>query len=70
MRQLTSPAIVIDPSDPIMSVGLNPLEQETPDFVAIAEVAEILKRHWGLDHLGRGRTNSYGTRSLSSRQTT
>src|SRR5580700_6388183 len=51
-RHLSEKLIVIDPADPIMSVGLNPLEQEAPDFVAIAEVAEILKRHWGLDHFG------------------
>jgi hypothetical protein len=51
-RHLSERLILIDPSDPIMSVGLNPLEQETPDFVAIAEVAEILRRHWGLDHFG------------------
>jgi hypothetical protein len=51
-RHLSDRLILIDPADPIMSVGLNPLEQETPDFVAIAEVAEILKRHWGLDHFG------------------
>lgn len=51
-RHLSDKLIVIDPADSIMSVGLNPLEQETPDFVAIAEVAEILKRHWGLDHFG------------------
>ena len=51
-RHLSDKLILIDPSDPIMSVGLNPLEQETPDFVAIAEVAEILKRHWGLDRFG------------------
>ena len=51
-RHLSDRLILIDPSDPIMSVGLNPLEQDTPDFVAIAEVAEILKRHWGLDHFG------------------
>jgi hypothetical protein len=51
-RHLRDKVILIDPADPIMSVGLNPLEQETPDFVAIAEVAEILKRHWGLDHFG------------------
>jgi len=51
-RHLSEKLILIDPADPIMSVGLNPLEQETPDFVAIAEVAEILKRHWGLDHFG------------------
>lgn len=49
---LSDRLILIDPADPIMSVGLNPLEQESPDFVAIAEVAEILKRHWGLDHFG------------------
>ena len=51
-RHLSDRTIVIDPSDPIMSVGLNPLEQESPDFVRIAEVAEILKRYWGLDHFG------------------
>jgi energy-coupling factor transporter ATP-binding protein EcfA2 len=51
-RHLRDKLILIDPADPIMSIGLNPLEQETPDFVAIAEVAEILKRHWGLDHFG------------------
>src|SRR5712692_7439227 len=51
-RHLSDRLILIDPSDPIMSVGLNPLEQETPDFIRIAEVAEILKRHWGLDHFG------------------
>jgi hypothetical protein len=51
-RHLSSRLIVIDPSDPIMSVGLNPLQQETPDFVRIAEVAEILRRRWGLDHFG------------------
>ena len=51
-RHLSDRLILVDPADPIMSVGLNPLEQETPDFVAIAEVAEILKRHWGLDHFG------------------
>jgi len=51
-RHLSDRLVLIDPSDPIMSVGLNPLEQETPDFVRIAEVAEILKRHWALDHFG------------------
>jgi energy-coupling factor transporter ATP-binding protein EcfA2 len=51
-RHLSDKLVLIDPSDTIMSVGLNPLEQETPDFVRIAEVAEILKRHWALDHFG------------------
>jgi hypothetical protein len=51
-RHLSDRVILVDPSDPIMSIGLNPLEQETPDFVRIAEVAEILRRYWGLDHFG------------------
>jgi energy-coupling factor transporter ATP-binding protein EcfA2 len=51
-RHLSDKLVLIDPSDPIMSVGLNPLEEESPDFVRIAEVAEILKRHWALDHFG------------------
>jgi uncharacterized protein DUF87 len=51
-RHLSDKVILIDPSDPLMSVGLNPLEADSPDFVRIAEVAEILKRHWGLDHFG------------------
>jgi hypothetical protein len=49
---LSDRVILIDPSDPVISIGLNPLEAESPDFVRIAEVAEILKRHWGLDHFG------------------
>jgi len=51
-RHLSDRLILIDPADPIMSIGLNPLEEESPDFVRVAEVAEILKRHWGLDHFG------------------
>jgi len=51
-RHLSDKLVLIDPSDPIMSVGLNPLEQESEDFVRIAEMAEILKRHWALDHFG------------------
>jgi hypothetical protein len=34
-----------------MSVGLNPLDGE-PDFVALAEIAELLKMYWGLDRFG------------------
>ena len=37
---------------PGSSVGLNPLEQAEPDFVQIAEFAEMLKMRWGLDHFG------------------
>jgi hypothetical protein len=51
-RQLSDRLVVIAPGDPELSVGLNPLEQESPDFVRIAEFAEILKRRWHLDHFG------------------
>jgi hypothetical protein len=44
--------VLIDPADPIVSVGFNPLEQASPDFVRIAEFSEILKRRWHLDSFG------------------
>lgn len=52
---LSDRLIVISPADPGCSVGLNPLEQAEPDFVQIAEFAEILKVRWGLDHFGHAR---------------
>ncbi len=51
-RHLHERVVLIDPTDSLVSVGLNPLEDEAPDFVRITEVAEILKRYWGLDHFG------------------
>lgn len=51
-RHLSDKLIVIEPADPIYSVGFNPLEQEIPDFVRIAEFAAVLKLRWGLDHFG------------------
>jgi hypothetical protein len=51
-RHLSDRLVVIAPGDPELSVGLNPLEQESPDFVRIAEFAEVLKRRWHLDHFG------------------
>lgn len=51
-RHLSDRVILIAPSDQEVSVGFNPLEQETPDFVRIAEFAAILKQRWGLDHFG------------------
>ncbi|HEV2523412.1 MAG TPA: DUF87 domain-containing protein [Candidatus Acidoferrales bacterium] len=51
-RHLSGKLLLIEPADATVSVGLNPLEAESPDFVRIAEVAEILKRRWGLDHFG------------------
>jgi hypothetical protein len=49
---LSDKLLVISPADREMSVGLNPLEDAEPDFVRIAEFAEVLKQRWGLDHFG------------------
>src|SRR5438309_6786457 len=51
-RHLSEKLIVIAPGDPEVSVGLNQLEQESPDFVRIAEFAAILRERWRLDHFG------------------
>jgi hypothetical protein len=51
-RHLSDKLIIIDPADPIVSVGLNPLEQSPTDFVRIAEFAQLLKQRWHLDHFG------------------
>jgi energy-coupling factor transporter ATP-binding protein EcfA2 len=51
-RHLSEKLVLIEPADPVVSLGLNPLESETADFVGIGEVCEILKRRWSLDHFG------------------
>jgi hypothetical protein len=51
-RHLSDKLILIEPADPLVSVGFNPLEQEIPNFVQIAEFAAVLKLRWGLDHFG------------------
>jgi Cdc6-like AAA superfamily ATPase len=52
-RHLSDKLILIEPADPFVSVGLNPLEQDgTPEFVRIAEFAQVLKQRWALDHFG------------------
>lgn len=51
-RHLSGKLILIEPADPMVSVGLNPLEQKHPDFVRIAEIVQVLKQRWGLDHFG------------------
>jgi hypothetical protein len=51
-RHLSDKLILIEPADPLVSVGFNPLEQEIPDFVRTAEFAALLKQRWGLDHFG------------------
>lgn len=51
-EDLSDRLIVFSPGDPEMSVGLNPLGMSEPDFVSIAEIAELLKMYWGLDRFG------------------
>jgi hypothetical protein len=51
-RHLHERVILIDPSDPDVSVGLNPLESASPDFGRIAEFAQVLRWRWHLDHFG------------------
>ncbi|MGI9102205.1 MAG: type IV secretory system conjugative DNA transfer family protein [Terriglobales bacterium] len=51
-QHLSDRLIIIDPADPVVSVGLNPLEQTSPDFIRIAEFAEVLRHRWALDHFG------------------
>jgi hypothetical protein len=51
---LSEKTIVVDPSDPEFSVGLNLLEQHVRNnrFVQIAEFAQVLKQRWHLDSFG------------------
>ena len=51
-RHLSDNLIVIAPSDAELSIGLNPLEQESEDFVRIAEFAEVLRQRWHLQYFG------------------
>jgi hypothetical protein len=44
--------ILIDPTDPMVSVGFNPLEAPSPDFVRITEFTQVLRQRWSLDHFG------------------
>ncbi len=52
-RDLSRKLIIIDPTDD-WSVGINILERQDQQqvFTQLAEVAEILRRRWALDHLG------------------
>jgi energy-coupling factor transporter ATP-binding protein EcfA2 len=51
-RHLSDKLVVVAPADPEISVGFNPLEHESRDFVRIAEIAEVLKARWHLDSFG------------------
>jgi type IV secretion system coupling TraD/TrwB family protein len=50
-KHLSDKLIIIDPADPLVSVGLNPLENKA-DFVRVAEFAQVLRQRWHLDHFG------------------
>lgn len=51
---LSERTVVIEPSDPEYSVGLNPLEDQpgASRFVQIAEFTQLLKQRWQLDSFG------------------
>ncbi len=51
-RHLHERLILIDPADPNISVGLNPFETESPDFLRIVEFSQVLRWRWHLDHFG------------------
>lgn len=51
-RHLSDRVVLIAPADRDYSVGFNPLESDSPDFVRITEFATILKQRWGLEHFG------------------
>jgi hypothetical protein len=51
-RDLSEKLIVIDPADPLVSVGFNPLESDSSDFVRIIDFTYVLRERWSLDHFG------------------
>jgi hypothetical protein len=51
-RHLSDRLALIAPGDPELSVGLNPLEHESEDFVRISEFAEVLRHRWHLNYFG------------------
>lgn len=53
-QDLSERLVVLEPADSLHSVGLNPLQEQSPNgrFVQVAEFAEVLKRRWNLDSFG------------------
>ena len=51
-RDLSEKLIVIDPADPLISVGFNPFESDSLDFVRIIDFTAVLRQRWSLDHFG------------------
>jgi hypothetical protein len=53
-RDLSDKLIIVEPADPVFSVGLNPLEGHPGDdrFVQIVEFANALRERWHLESFG------------------
>jgi hypothetical protein len=51
-RHLSNKLVVVAPADPEISVGFNPLDDDSRGFVRIGEIAEVLKARWHLDSFG------------------
>lgn len=51
-RDLSERLILIDPDDPMVSVGFNAFEAGVIDFRAITDFTQALRQRWGLDHFG------------------
>ncbi len=51
-RHLHQKLIFVNPADIELSVGLNPLEIDAPDFARIAEFADVIRRRCHLDSFG------------------
>lgn len=53
-EDLSARLIVIDPADPQVSVGFNPLESHGSDsrFLQVSEFTEVLKKRWRLESFG------------------
>jgi energy-coupling factor transporter ATP-binding protein EcfA2 len=53
-RNLDDRTIVVEPDDPTMSVGINPLESRNGNsrFIQIAEFTQVLRQRWHLESFG------------------
>jgi hypothetical protein len=51
-KHLDHKLVFVNPGDRELSVGLNPLEQESPDFARITEFAEVIKQRCHIDSFG------------------
>jgi type IV secretion system coupling TraD/TrwB family protein len=43
---------VIDPADPLVCVGFNPMQSSSLDFAHTTEFTAVLRARWSLDHFG------------------